>query len=377
MNYGKRILVVNTVASSGSTGAAVSRQVRDALRDGAERAVIASGRGVPEPELRDDQRVSHWRVGSFVDAVLHYGLSRVADGQGRGSFLPTRAFVLRAQRFRPDTIYLHNLHGHYLHLATIVHWLAGELARGVRVVWTLHDMWPVTGHCASYQPANCRLWVKGECGTRGCPLRSHYPASLFSSAAANYSARRRLLEPLAPLLEIHAVSNWQARELRLSLLKKARISVCTPEIDSAVFHPGNRGCGSYILAAATNWCADKGLDDLIRIRRLIPSTVEMRVVGLNKRQRTRLSRLGITCLDHRATPAEMAELYRGAAVFINPTYAETYGLTNREALSCGTPVVTYEAGASAEGLRDHPSVTVLAPGSADKMAASAMKYIVD
>lgn len=374
MKRGKRILVVNTVASGGSTGAAVSRQVRLALGDGAERVVIASGRAVPEPELAVDGRVSHWKIGTLVDAALHYAVSRLADGQGLGSYLPTRAFVLRAQRFRPDTIYLHNLHGHYLHLATIVHWLAGEVARGVRVVWTLHDMWPVTGHCASFQPAQCRLWSTGECGVQGCPLRNHYPASFVSRAEFNYAKRRALLEPLAPQLEIIAVSKWQARELGRSFLRNARISVSSPEIDTAVFNPADRRKGTYILAAATNWSVDKGLDDLIRIRQHLPREIEMRVVGLNRRQRQRLSRMGFNCLDHTASPQEMAQLYRGAAVFINPTYAETYGLTNREALSCGTPVVTYEAGASVEGLRDNPSVTILPPGNAGLMAEAALKF---
>ena len=45
---------------------------------------------------------------------------------------------------------------------------------------------------------------------------------------------------------------------------------------------------------------------------------------------------------------ELAALYTAADVFVNPTREEVLGLTNIEALACGTPVITFDTGGSPE-----------------------------
>ena len=49
---------------------------------------------------------------------------------------------------------------------------------------------------------------------------------------------------------------------------------------------------------------------------------------------------------------ELAQIYSASDVFVNPTREEVLGLTNIEALACGTPVVTFNAGGSPECLDD-------------------------
>ena len=70
------------------------------------------------------------------------------------------AQVLRlVRRARPDVIHLHNLH------AALPFDFVTRLPQGVPVVWTLHDMWPLTGYCCySY---DCRKYVAGCTGE--CP----------------------------------------------------------------------------------------------------------------------------------------------------------------------------------------------------------------
>ena len=45
---------------------------------------------------------------------------------------------------------------------------------------------------------------------------------------------------------------------------------------------------------------------------------------------------------------ELAEIYTAADVFANPTREEVFGLVNVEALACGTPGVSFDAGGSPE-----------------------------
>ena len=44
----------------------------------------------------------------------------------------------------------------------------------------------------------------------------------------------------------------------------------------------------------------------------------------------------------------MVEIYSAADIFINPTYQDTLPTVNIEALACGTPVITYDTGGSAD-----------------------------
>lgn len=45
---------------------------------------------------------------------------------------------------------------------------------------------------------------------------------------------------------------------------------------------------------------------------------------------------------------ELAAAYREADVFVNPTMEDNFPTANLEALSCGTPVVTFQTGGSPE-----------------------------
>ncbi len=55
---------------------------------------------------------------------------------------------------------------------------------------------------------------------------------------------------------------------------------------------------------------------------------------------------------------ELAEIYTSADVFFNPSYEDNYPTVNLEAEACGTPVITYDAGGSAETIHNNSSQAV-------------------
>lgn len=364
------VLIVSTVASGGSTGAAVAADAIEALDRGCE-VTVASGRGRPGAALRE-RGVRHIPIGSRADAALHFLLSRVFDAEGRGSLTATRTFIRKAKALRPSVIILHNLHGRYLNLRLVSRWLAAEAARGVEIVWTLHDVWAISGHCAFLPPSGCTRFASPE-GCRRCPMKSAYPASFFDRSHANFERKRKLLEPLAPHLRLRAVSRLQASWVERSYLKAARVEVCYPRVGRE-FTPLPEGAprAGFVLAAAWPWQKYKGLDDLAAIRRALPAGVDFVVVGLTPRQARRLRPLGIVCAGRQTVAADMAWYFRQAGVFVNPSYAESYGLAIREALACGTPVATYDAGACTEGLDGRDDFRAVACGDVDGLVREAM-----
>jgi len=72
-------------------------------------------------------------------------------------------------------------------------------------------------------------------------------------------------------------------------------------------------------------------------------------VGVKDEER-RLFPENVLLLPRTNQTAELAQLYTMADVFVNPTLQETQGLTNLEALACGTGVITFKSGGSPEGI---------------------------
>jgi len=71
------------------------------------------------------------------------------------------------KKIQPDVIHLHNLHGYYVNIEILFNFLTIE---NIPVVWTLHDCWPITGHCSHFDYVGCEKW-KTECYS--CPTKKN------------------------------------------------------------------------------------------------------------------------------------------------------------------------------------------------------------
>ena len=99
------------------------------------------------------------------------------------------------------------------------------------------------------------------------------------------------------------------------------------------------------------------MDDFIALRSLLPSEIAIVLVGLSERQIKSIPD-GILGLRRTHSAVELAELYSTADWFFNPTHEENYPTVNLEAISCGTPVVTYRTGGSPEAVIDGTGLVV-------------------
>ena len=85
------------------------------------------------------------------------------------------------------------------------------------------------------------------------------------------------------------------------------------------------------------------------IVKILDDNYRIIIVGLSEEQ---VSQIPSNIYVVKATNdvEELAELYAIADYFVNPTYEDNYPTTNLEAISCGTPVLTYNTGGSPEKL---------------------------
>ena len=297
-------------------------------------------------------------IGNKADTAVHWAATRLADRHGLHSRHATRRFITAAERLDPDIIHLHNIHGYYLHYPTLFEWLRGT---GKPVVWTLHDCWSLTGHCAFFNAASCERWLT-EC--HHCPLRGEYPASwLADRSAANHAIKRKVFTSMTDMTLV-CVGRWLDSVVARSYLGHLPRRVIGNGIDTALFHPcAPKASAPLILGVASHWEPRKGLDTFLRLRRELPDSWRMRLIGLDDKQRKQMPG-GIEAFGRTGSVRELAAHYSEASVFVNASLAEGNCVTKMEALACGTPVVTYDAGGAGEDIPSDAGA-VVAPGRFD------------
>ena len=345
-----KVLLVNSVYGSGSTGR-ICAQLAAALDAEDHACCAAFGRGDPKPAAGE----TLLRIGSDMDLRAHGAATRLLDAHGLASKSATRRFLAAVDRFDPDVIHLHNLHGYYLNYALLFDFLR---ACGKPVFWTLHDCWAFTGHCAYFDHVRCDRWQTG-CGA--CPQRRTYPASLFADGSArNYRSKAAAFRGVERLTLI-TPSSWLAALTRRSFLRDYPVCVVPNGVDTAVFRPQTEAAiravlpegllpGRYLLGVANEWEPRKGLRDFLALsRRLSDAGLPILLVGLSESQ---LRDLPANVFGRRrtASPDALAALYAGCAAYLNLTYEENYPTTNLEAAACGADVITYASGGCAETL---------------------------
>ena len=344
-----KLLQVNVVANSGSTGKIAENIGKLAIKNGWE-SYIAYGRGKPKSS-------SHLiRIGNNWDMYMHGIQSRLFDNHGLASVGATRRFIEEIERLKPDVIHLHNIHGYYLNYKLLFEYLA---TINTPVVWTLHDCWSFTGHCAYFDMVKCNKW---QSGCKECRFKELYPvSSVFTRSNKNYLIKKKCFTSLNNLILI-PVSEWLFQILNSSFMAGVNKRKIYNGIDIELFHPisnaKNIDTDKFrILGVANIWEERKGLSDFIKLRSLLSDEYIITLVGLNDEQIKKLPK-GINGVTRTNGVRELVEYYNVADVLVNPTFEDNFPTVNMEALACGTPVITYRTGGSPEILSEETGIVV-------------------
>ena len=251
------------------------------------------------------------------------------------------------------------------------------------VIWTLHDCWSFTGHCAHFEPIGCEKW-KDKCAF--CQLKRDYPQSLlFDSSNRNYNRKKNAFLGVNKMT-IVTPSKWLAEKVNHSFLKDYRVEIIPNGIDIKIFHSmekeqifhekkvlsvkyGVNFSKKIFLGVASVWTKDKGFDDFIKIAQMNLEDVQIVLVGITRKQKKVLPS-NVIGIERTEDQRELAILYACADVFLNPTYADTFPTVNIEAMACGLPVITYRTGGSVE-----IASGVVEKGNWTKLAYLAKQYV--
>ena len=362
-----KVLMINSVCGIKSTGR-IATDLADMLTEKGHMVKIAYGR----EEIPEKYKEYAVRIGNEWDVRLHALEARLFDNAGFGSKKATLKFLEWVREFAPDIIHLHNLHGYYINVELLFKFLK-EYKKPV--IWTLHDCWAFTGHCAHFDLCKCYKW-KTEC--HKCPQKKEYPASiLLDNSRKNYRNKKKAFQGVDNMV-IVTPSDWLSDLVKESFLREYETRVINNGIDLALFKPTEGGFREkyklenkiIVLGVASAWGVKKGLVDFIELRKQLDRRYEIVLVGVSEEDKNILPN-GVLGITRTNSVKELAEIYTAADIFLNLTYEDNYPTVNLEAQACGTPVITYRTGGSVESV---PEEQVANQGDLKSVVELIVKY---
>lgn len=343
-----KVLQINSVCGITSTGRIMADICREAQRQGCTCRIAYGELIYPN---RSEGLVSY-EIGNRLSCISHALCSRITDGQGLFSKIPTQKFIREIEKFQPDIIHLHNLHGYYLNYRILFQYLK---EKNIKVVWTLHDCWAFTGHCVHFDYMGCKKWLDG---CYDCPQKRKYPSSLFlDNSRRNYRLKKDAFQGIENMT-IVVPSNWMKARVEKSFLGEYPIEVIYNGVDLKQFFPMGSDFkaqwkieGKYVVLGVANvWNERKGLTVFLKLAERLPADIVIVLVGVSSKQRQELPD-NVIGIEHTNSKRELAEIYSAADLFVNPSVEETFGLTTIEAMACGTEAIVYKDTACEEIIR--------------------------
>lgn len=322
---------------------------------------------------------------NFVTNKLEGLLGRVTRELGLNDVNYLSSFRIRSTEFyqQADLVHVHGTHGFFNYLA-----LPG-LSREKPVLFTLHDMWPMTGHCA--QSLGCERWATG-CGA--CPHLNAHPAVKRDNTALEWKLKQRVYR--RSQLGFITVSGWLTKMAEQGLLAPYPVHYIPNGINTSIYEPmdahkcrealgisdaryviifvalalGDKNKGGYIVTQALN-----GLPESMRREACLivfGDGGKQLSDQLSEQLRIRVLDLGYVRHDRLKAIA-----YAAADVCLFPTRAEAFGLVVAESMSCATPVLSSNVSAIPELIEDRVTGRLAESGNAEQFTGLLEEMLED
>ena len=252
----------------------------------------------------------------------------------------------------------HNLHTGYFNYLSLP-----ALTKDKPAVWTLHDQWAFTGHCAySY---DCDRWKIG-CGK--CPYPHSYPAINRDNTRLEWKLKNWVYN--SANLTIVAPSKWLAERAKKSMLNCFSIHHIPYGIDTEIYQPLNSdycktilGISQYnnvLMLGANNLKDSRKGGDLLQkaLLNLPPSLKADSVLITMGRQGENISKaveIDTINIGYIESDRLKALIYSAVDLFLFPTRADNLPLMLQESMACGTPMISFNIGGVCDLVR--PDIT--------------------
>lgn len=344
------------LAEGGAAGVALDLHQR-ALQQGlASRFVYGYGKG-------GKKSVSHQQYAQVekhtprLTALANIALFRFVNRDLFGNLNGLYRKITRTAG--PVVLHFHVLHSYWLNLEQVVDFAERVTAHkaDVRLVWTLHDHWSVTGRCAFLD--GCEGWMSG-CGQ--CPTLTNYPPVKIDRAHQQIGAKRFLFRKMLALGCVFISPSQHVAQAFNQIYGAGRCQIVNNGIDVATESiladlpppPSSQGAPKIAVVAHDLRYEGKTRQQLVRDIVALGESVEVHTFG-------KFSPFeGANVINHGFLTDKkqlMGELNQMDALLFT-SRVDNYPLILCEALSIGVPVIATHSDAAREVLQKSGGRTV-------------------
>lgn len=288
------------------------------------------------------------------------------------------AISTKIKKFRPDLVHFHWICRAFLNIKTVKY-------IKFPIIWTLHDMWPLTGGC--HYSGGCEQYQK-FCGN--CPIL----ASRTDYDLSRWTWRRKSKNWSDINLTLVAPSFWmKTRAQQSSLFRDKTIDIIPNGIDLNQYRPLDRqSTRSYlglpknkklILFGAINPLSDrrKGfhlLNSAIKQFARTPTGKESELVifGASKPAKQPNFSLRSTYVGRLYDDISLSMIYAACDMLVVPSIEDNLPNTIMESMACGTPCLAFRVGGIPEMVSHKKNGYLAEPFSIDDLA-SGIQWIAE
>lgn len=274
--------------------------------------------------------------------------------------VPVVFYKRRKNRFFSTALFGYDFTKHSLYKwADIInlHWINGGFVKikniskvNKPIVWTIRDMWPMTGGC--HYSMNCNKYENG-CGC--CDQlgsKTKYDLSWY--------ILRKKKKYIPKHLVLVGISNWISDCVKKSyLFKNFRVETLYNNVNCQEFFPIDKNISKkilglpqdkkIILAGATGfntfYIFYKGFNKYLGAVKHLRDKSKLFLLFFGKIDKSFVGNLGLEykSLGYLNDIISLRLAYSAADVFVAPSIMDAFGKTLAEAMACGTPVVAFNA----------------------------------
>lgn len=349
-----KILIINTADTSGGA-AAIARGVSHGIsKMGHTSKFLVGYKYTTDPDVHtlDDgfAKLIPYKYRNLLVDRIRYTRTLIASNDidfGVGKELLNQDYFKEA-----DIVHCHNLQGGYFNLETLA-----LISRHKPVVWTLHDMWPITAHCAHCY--DCAKYNNGNHYTRG--LNRHGADMLWDHSKYLWGKKKEVYKRCKNLT-IVAPSMWLQNKLKSSILKEKPALHIPNGINTNLFAPGDKHearrlvklpLDKKIVLYVGQWGVmdnKKGADYFLWLVNELKDRQDVIFVCVGGASYPFIEKNAYYFPV--STGQEMATFYKCADLLLFPSLAENFPLTTLEAMSSGLPVVAFDVGGLKEQIEN-------------------------
>ena len=291
-----------------------------------------------------------WCYTNSVESILTRGMRKIIRKKESFALLQTIRLIMKLRKLKPDIIHLHVIHDGYIDYVKLFKFIIHE---HIPVVYTMHDLWAITGGCYHYTHLHCDGFTVG---CKYCPAKSEQLDCARSLVPKSYDLKKKMLSQISMYASV-AVSKWVSEELHKSYLVRKPIFVVyncidQPDLKKIRNYPSLPRNRKYrLIGIANNWNLSKGIDKMYEIAKSLGFDYEILLVG-NIDDYTKSEAPGnISFFGYCQSKDQMFSLLCEADLYVCTSLEETFGMTIVEAACVGTRSIGFDSTAVKEILR--------------------------